>query len=60
LFEIGTDGAGFKTIYHFNGKDGEFPKGTLVSSGKTLYGTTESEGTNGIGATVFALTLPPL
>jgi uncharacterized repeat protein (TIGR03803 family) len=58
FFEIGTDGAGFKTIHQFSGMDGEFPKGPLVSSGDTLYGTTQFEGTNGIGAAVFALTLP--
>jgi uncharacterized repeat protein (TIGR03803 family) len=58
FFEIGTDGADYKTIYQFNGKDGECPQETLASSGKTLYGITRFEGTNHIGVTIFALTLP--
>jgi uncharacterized repeat protein (TIGR03803 family) len=55
VFAINTDGSGFTNLYNFtNGTDGALPIGGLISSGNTLYGTTEDGGSNGTG-TIFAI-----
>jgi uncharacterized repeat protein (TIGR03803 family) len=62
LFALNTDGTGFRTLYSFTARsgpastnsDGVFPRGGLILSGNTLYGTAEQGGTNGYG-TVFSL-----
>jgi uncharacterized repeat protein (TIGR03803 family) len=60
LFQIGTNGSGFNNFYSFtkpdgvggtNG-DGGSPRGALVLSGTTFYGTAASGGLYG-GGTVF-------
>jgi uncharacterized repeat protein (TIGR03803 family) len=68
VFEIKTNGSGFKTLYSFsallaNGfsdrnADGANPPASLVLSGNTLYGVAENGGSNGAG-TVFAIGLAP-
>ncbi|HEY3915202.1 MAG TPA: choice-of-anchor tandem repeat GloVer-containing protein, partial [Verrucomicrobiae bacterium] len=59
VFQMSADGTGSVKILHaFNGKietgsgdanDGDYPIGTPVLVGSTLYGMTEYGGTNGIG-----------
>jgi len=62
VFAINTNGDGFTTLHIFttqvNGtnSDGYDPRGGLVLSGNTLYGTAGSGGTNGFG-TVFAVNI---
>jgi uncharacterized repeat protein (TIGR03803 family) len=66
VFAINTDGSGFTNLYNFSGTFGEFgtnsdgagPRGGLVLSGNTLYGTTDGGGQYGYG-TVFAVSLAP-
>ena len=58
VFAVYTDGSGLTSLYSFSdGSDGANPKGGLVLSGNTLYGTAELGGSSGLG-TVFALSLP--
>jgi uncharacterized repeat protein (TIGR03803 family) len=56
VFAVNTDGTGFTNLHNFTGAsgDGASPAGSLVLSGKTLYGTTEGGGESGVG-TVFKL-----
>lgn len=69
VFALGTNGTGFTTLYHFTATtysyatgtggwytnvDGAWPRGGLILSNNTLYGTTRGGGNNGAG-TVFAL-----
>lgn len=57
VFQLNTDGTGFTTLYSFSPtapSDGANPRGGLVSSGSTLYGTASSGGT-GTAGTVFKL-----
>jgi uncharacterized repeat protein (TIGR03803 family) len=55
VFALNTDRTGFTTLYSFtNGTDGADPKGGLVLSGNTLYGTASTGSSLGAG-TVFAL-----
>jgi uncharacterized repeat protein (TIGR03803 family) len=56
IFEIGTDGNGYRVLHSFSGSDGGNPQGELTFDGSTLYGATFGGG-NGNG-TVFALTVP--
>jgi uncharacterized repeat protein (TIGR03803 family) len=69
VFAVNTDGTGFATIHTFTpttddnpltsvytNADGSTPESSMILSGNTLYGTTLSGGTNGLG-TVFALNL---
>ena len=61
LFSLTTSGADFTTLHAFTNKpDGYSPHADLILSGNTLYGTTESGGTNGSGM-VFSVSLsvPP-
>ena len=68
VFKVNTDGTGFTTPYSFtasadNGNgfstnsDGASPRGTLILSGHTLYGTAYRGGSSDKG-TVFSLSLP--
>ena len=55
LFKVGTNGANFTVLRSFtNTPDGSVPRGTLLLSGATLYGTSYSGGTFGNGG-VFKL-----
>jgi uncharacterized repeat protein (TIGR03803 family) len=56
VFKVNTDGSGFTNVHNFYGfyTDGANPRGGLVLSGNTLYGTTYSGGSSGVGA-VFAV-----
>jgi uncharacterized repeat protein (TIGR03803 family) len=63
VFAVNTDGTGFTTLHSFAAldnvlgspnSDGVIPRGGLVLSGNTLYGTASWGGTGGSG-TVFAV-----
>jgi uncharacterized repeat protein (TIGR03803 family) len=55
VFAVNTNGTGFANLYNFtNGIDGANPRGGLILSGNTLYGTTYYGGSAGAG-TVFAI-----
>lgn len=49
LFKINTDGSSFTVLKHFDGADGETPRGRPLVVGGVVYGTTYYGGTNGIG-----------
>jgi uncharacterized repeat protein (TIGR03803 family) len=58
IFKVNTDGTGFTKLYSFGtvaASDPSYPKGSLVLSGSTLYGTTESGGSANGGGTVFKI-----
>jgi uncharacterized repeat protein (TIGR03803 family) len=60
VFKINTDGSGFTVLKDFSvkspGSDGDDPRGSLVLSGTTLYGTTTSGGLYSVGrGTLFKL-----
>ncbi|MSU59911.1 MAG: hypothetical protein EXS35_17380 [Pedosphaera sp.] len=53
VFSLNTDGTCFTNLHNFSGgTDGAYPLGTLLLSGNTLYGTTQSGGSSGTG-TIF-------
>ncbi len=57
IFQINTDGAGYKVLYSFGDSgaiDGANPNGSLTLSGSTLYGMTTLGGDNGAG-TIFQI-----
>jgi uncharacterized repeat protein (TIGR03803 family) len=55
IFAVNTDGSGFTNLHSFTGgDDGSQPVAGLILSGNTLYGTTESGGSNSYGA-VFSV-----
>jgi uncharacterized repeat protein (TIGR03803 family) len=65
VFKVNTDGTGFTNLYSFmagnvnsfgvvTNSDGANPRGGLLLSGNTLYGTAQLGGINGYG-TVFAV-----
>lgn len=55
VFAVSTNGTNFSVLYTFtNGLDGGQPYAGLVYSGGTLYGTTSSGGSNGVG-TIFSV-----
>ncbi len=54
VFSMNPDGTDFTTLHHFSGTDGRNPYSSLVLSGDTLYGTTQSSLGNNFG-TVFKL-----
>lgn len=62
VFAISVDGTGFTNLYNFGptisntNSDGAHPRGTLISSGATLYGTTIRGGDSGKGV-IFAINL---
>jgi uncharacterized repeat protein (TIGR03803 family) len=61
IFSIGTNGSGFQNLHMFGGSDSEYPKGSLILSGTTLYGTTAYGGIGYVGGdtsgngTVFSI-----
>lgn len=58
IYAVNTDGSGFATLYSFTGgSDGSSPRGALIASGETLFGTTAYGGGTGGYGTVFALKL---
>jgi uncharacterized repeat protein (TIGR03803 family) len=56
VFKVNIDGTRLMTLHNFEGTngDGSLPIGTLILSGRTLYGTTLAGG-NGKSGTVFAI-----
>jgi uncharacterized repeat protein (TIGR03803 family) len=55
VFALNLDGTGITNLYNFtNGADGASPKGSLISTEGTLYGTARFGGNSGSG-TVFAV-----
>jgi uncharacterized repeat protein (TIGR03803 family) len=66
VFSVGTDGSDFTTLYSFtDGSDGAYPRGGLLLSGGSLFGTTgggSGSSAYGIiyGLTVSAATGPAL
>ncbi len=67
VFSVRTNGSDFTSLYHFpaglginvTNTDGASPRGGVVSSGNTIYGTAERGGSFGYG-TVFSISvLPP-
>lgn len=59
VFAINTDGTGFNNLHTFGGgypQDGSNPKGSLIFSGSSLYGTTSYGGTFNEG-TIFCVSL---
>src|ERR1035437_287030 len=55
IFMVNTDGTGFTVLKTYtNNSDGVRPKGALVLSGNTLYGTTYQGGSAGVG-TIFSI-----
>ncbi|MGA1824257.1 MAG: choice-of-anchor tandem repeat GloVer-containing protein [bacterium] len=56
IFSIGTDGNGFTLLHEFGGgiDNGREPKGSLIQSGSTLYGMTDSGGDNDKGV-IFSI-----
>ena len=54
VFRINTDGSGFTNLHNFYGPDGATPRGGLLVTGSTVYGTTYAGGANGNG-TIYAL-----
>jgi uncharacterized repeat protein (TIGR03803 family) len=58
VFAINTNGTQFTYLYNLNGgNDGFYPRGRLVLSGNTLYGTTANGGPNGNYGTIFAFNI---
>ena len=58
IFKLNTDGSGFSVLKRLDdvSYEGQRPKGGVVLSGSTLYGTTQYGGTNGHGA-VFRINI---
>jgi uncharacterized repeat protein (TIGR03803 family) len=56
IFSVFTDGTGYKDLYDFKGKFGEYPKGSLTRSpsDSLLFGMTEQGGTDSVG-TIFSI-----
>ena len=52
IFEFNTKTGKYMLLHSFGGGDGENPYGSLILSGKNLYGMTEGGGANGYG-TIF-------
>jgi uncharacterized repeat protein (TIGR03803 family) len=59
VFQIKTDGSGFRLLHEFSGSDGGYPYDSLTLSldGSTLYGMTSWGGSFGLG-TVFSIAVP--
>jgi len=51
LFEVNTDGSGFRVLRSFagGGGDGSEPEGSLIQSGSVLYGMTPYGGSSNLG-----------
>lgn len=59
LYSLNTNGTDFAVLHRFTGgNDGGQPRGGLIASGTTLYGTTSTGGSAGNG-TVFSFSLMP-
>ena len=60
VFAVNTDGTGFTTLHSFLGypSDGHLPRGRLIISSNTLYGTTQGGGSSADG-TVFSVSFRP-
>jgi uncharacterized repeat protein (TIGR03803 family) len=64
VFAVNTDGTGFTNLHNFaallqsTNSDGTSPKGGLILSGNTLFGTASGGGTFGNG-TIFSISFPP-
>ncbi len=60
IFSIDANGTGFRLLHSFTGgaTDGAFPYGSLIQSGSTLYGMTESGGSSNYYGTIFSITTP--
>ncbi len=56
VFSIQTNGTGFTILHEFSGGtgDGQYPEGSLVLNGTTLYGVTSQGGDDNLG-TVFSI-----
>src|SRR5262249_33407387 len=56
IFRMGIDGTGFSLLHSFTGtaSDGNFPSGSLIQSGSTLYGMTQTGGSSNHG-TIFRI-----
>ncbi len=59
VFQVNTDGSGYALLHEFAGGDydGQYPFGSLVLQGSTLYGMTQNGGAYGTG-TLFSLAIP--
>jgi uncharacterized repeat protein (TIGR03803 family) len=51
VFSVDTSGNNYNVLHVFKGTDGTAPNGNLILSGSTLYGTANSGGNKGFGAT---------
>ena len=58
IFSIDANGTGFNVLHSFTGADGAHPYGSLIQSGSTLYGMTESGGSSNYYGTIFSITTP--
>jgi len=58
VFQLNTDGTGFRVLKQFTGGDGGNPYAGLVLSGSTLYGTTWDGGSSNNGV-VFSVSIAP-
>ena len=56
IFSVQADGSGFTLLHEFAGSsfDGQYPLGSLIMSGTTLYGMTQNGGNNDRG-TIFKI-----
>jgi uncharacterized repeat protein (TIGR03803 family) len=50
IFSISTSGSDFQDLHSFDGFDGQFPCGSLLMSGSTLYGMATEGGGSGAGS----------
>jgi uncharacterized repeat protein (TIGR03803 family) len=57
VFQINTNGTGFRVLHEFETSTGQGPWGSLLLYGSTLYGMTQGGGSNSVGV-IFALDLP--
>lgn len=53
-FSIDTNGSGFENLHSFNDTDGQYPTGSFILSGSTLYAMTEEGGDSNSGV-VFSM-----
>lgn len=57
IYRVRTNGSNYAVLHTFNGgsTDGQFPFGSLIVTGSTVFGMTANGGTNGAGV-VFKMT----
>jgi uncharacterized repeat protein (TIGR03803 family) len=58
VFEVNTNGTGFRVLHNFTGTNSDVPYPQAVVSGNSLYGTTYYGGSAGAG-TVFSVSFAP-